>query len=82
MRVKEKKKKKGMTAKELASKIGISEGALSQSIREGANPNLQTISKIADALNVPLSELFSDSQKTTFVCPNCGAKLELKKVDD
>ncbi len=82
MRVKELLKQKGMTAKELASKIGISEGALSQSIREGANPNLQTISKIADALNVPLSELFSDSQKTTFVCPNCGAKLELKKVDD
>lgn len=51
-------KQKGMTAKELASKIGISEGALSQSIKEGANPNLQTISKIATALNVPISALF------------------------
>jgi transcriptional regulator with XRE-family HTH domain len=58
MRVKELLKQKGMTAKELASKIGISEGALSQSIKEGANPNLQTISKIATALNVPISALF------------------------
>ena len=39
MRVKELLKQKGMTAKELAAKIGISEGALSQSIKEGENPN-------------------------------------------
>lgn len=58
MRVKELLKQKGMTAKELAAKIGISEGALSQSVKEGANPNLQTISKIAIALNVPISALF------------------------
>ncbi|WP_130892519.1 helix-turn-helix domain-containing protein [Paraprevotella xylaniphila] len=59
MRVKEVLKQKGMTAKELAAKIGISEGALSQSIKEGANPNLQTLTKIATALNVPITELFS-----------------------
>lgn len=47
-----------MTAKELAGKIGISEGALSQSIKDGANPNLQTLTKIALALNVPISALF------------------------
>lgn len=58
MRVKELLKQKGMTAKELAAKIGISEGALSQSIKEGANPNLQTLTKIATALNVPISALF------------------------
>lgn len=58
MRVKEVLKQKGMTAKELAAKIGISEGALSQSIKEGANPNLQTLTKIATALNVPISALF------------------------
>ena len=59
MRVKELLKQKGMTAKELASKIGISEGALSQSIKDGANPNLQTITKIAAALGVDITELFA-----------------------
>ena len=58
MRIKELLKSKGMTAKELAGKLGISEGALSQSIKEGANPNLQTLMKIASALEVSVSELF------------------------
>ena len=71
MRVKELLKQKGMTAKELASKIGISEGALSQSIKEGANPNLQTISKIATELDVTISVLFeAERDFITFVLSN------------
>ena len=50
-------------------------------INEKSRPSFDTLVKISEAINVPLSELFSDSQKTSFVCPNCGAKLELKKVE-
>ena len=80
MRVKELLKQKGMTAKELAGKIGISEGALSQSIKDGANPNLQTLTKIALALNVPVSELFEQPKKDSLsiTCPNCGHPLKIK----
>ena len=80
MRVKELLKQKGMTAKELAGKIGISEGALSQSIKDGANPNLQTLTKIALALNVPVSELFEQPKKDnlSITCPHCGKDIEIK----
>ena len=71
MRIKELLKSKGMTAKELAGKLGISEGALSQSIKEGANPNLQTLMKIASALEVSVSEL------GVIRCPNCGSEIKL-----
>lgn len=83
MRVKELLKQKGMTAKELAGKIGISEGALSQSIKDGANPNLQTLTKIALALNVPVSELFEQPKKDnlSITCPHCGKDIEIKVTD-
>lgn len=77
MRVKELLKQKGMTAKELAAKIGISEGALSQSIKEGANPNLQTITKIASALGVSVSELFDAPKEGVITCPHCGKEIKL-----
>ena len=41
-------RRKGMTAKELAVKIGISEGALSKSL--SGNPTLERIEQIAAAL--------------------------------
>ncbi len=78
MRVKELLKQKGMTAKELAAKIGISEGALSQSLKEGANPNLQTIERIATALDVSVGELFEPSAKGVIVCPHCGKSIQIE----
>lgn len=77
MRVKELLKQKGMTAKELAAKLGISEGALSQSIKDGANPNLQTISKIASALGVSVSDLFAAPKDGVITCPHCGKEIRL-----
>lgn len=56
IQIKELLKQKGMTAKELAEKIGISEGALSKSV--SGNPTLERLSQIASALNVPISSLF------------------------
>ena len=82
MRVKELLKQKGMTAKELAAKLGISEGALSQSIKDGANPNLQTISKIASALDVPVSELFDSPKEGVITCPHCGKSITIKTAKE
>ena len=82
LRVKELLKEQGITAKELASRIGITEGAISQSIKEGANPSLQTLTKIATALNVPISELFEQPTKTVIKCPHCdnSINIEVKEV--
>ena len=78
MRVKELLKQKGMTAKELAAKNGISEGALSQSMKEGANPNLQTLTKIASSLEVSISELFDSPKEGIITCPHCGKNINIK----
>lgn len=78
LRIKDVLKEQNATAKELAERVGISRENITNIINEKSKPAFDTLVKISEALNVPLSELFSDSQKTTFVCPNCGAKLELK----
>ncbi len=75
--VKELLKQKGMTAKELAEKLGISEGALSKSI--SGNPTLERIEQIASALGVEVYELFApgNSSEGIIRCPNCGKEIKL-----
>ncbi|MEJ8582482.1 helix-turn-helix transcriptional regulator [Riemerella anatipestifer] len=58
MIVKQILKDKGMTAKELAESIGMSETGLSIALSEKGNPSLSTLKKIAEILNVSLAELF------------------------
>lgn len=59
MRVKELLKKKGMTAKELAARLGMTETGLSIAISEKGNPPLKRLEDIAAALGVEVVELFS-----------------------
>ena len=70
-------RRKGMTAKELAVKIGISEGALSKSL--SCNPTLERIEQIAAALGVSVPELFAPQPTNTITCPKCGTVLEVKE---
>lgn len=78
MRIKELLKQKGITAKELAAKLNLSEGALSQSLN--GNPTLERLTQIASALGVSVSELFeAPAQDTATVrCPHCGQSFSLK----
>ena len=78
LRIKEVLKEQGITAKELAERVGISRENMTNIINEKSKPSFDTLIKISEAINVPMSELFEDSQKNTFVCPRCGVKLELK----
>lgn len=74
MRIKEILKEKGITNKELATKLGVTSGAISQYISENGNPNLKTLERIATALNVPIQELFNPptENKITLTCPHCN----------
>lgn len=67
LRIKEIIKAKGITAKELAAKIGISEGALSLAIN--GNPTVETLVKIASALGVTVSELFDAPKEWGYPLP-------------
>ena len=73
-------KQKGMTAKGLSEKIGISEAALSLSL--SGNPTLSRLQEIAKALGVEVCDLFNSSSNTGGLsCPKCGAKLQLTEVE-
>lgn len=80
-------KNQGYNLTELAQMLGVSQQNVSQLV-SNKNIGLSKLRNIAKAINMPLSELIQKIEETTtktnnnnFVCPNCGAKLEIKKVE-
>lgn len=59
-KIKNARKKAGLTQKELGTLLGVSQAAIGQFEKEGSNLQLETIRKIADALNIKLYELVDD----------------------
>ena len=80
-RIKDILKERGITINELAEKMGLNRVTLSTQINGTANS--ASYEKIADALDVPMWQLFASSQevqetKNTITCPHCGKPIELK----
>lgn len=61
-KIKEIRMQKGITQKELAQKLKTSQQNLAQYENGKRNPKIQTLTKIADALEVPLSSLYEDNK--------------------
>lgn len=80
-RIKEICKEKGITQKELAGKIGISAVGLAKAL--AGNTTINTLEKIASALDVSIAELFERTQpnQTVIDCPNCGKRFLVKVVE-
>lgn len=78
LRIKEILKSKGMTAKALAGIMGVSEASLSLTIKAGANPSLQTLQRIADALGMSVPELFEAPKEGVITCPHCGKPIAIE----
>lgn len=78
-RIKEAIKEKGYSITSLAEKMKIKRESLSRMI---VSPSYPTLLKIAEALNVPLWQLFTTKEENgiPLVCPHCGKpiKVELK----
>ena len=80
MRIKQAIKESGSSVGELAQKMGVSRQTISRQIN-GANITVETVKKIADALGVPVGQLFDqkpqtkNSEHNTITCPHCGEKL-------
>ena len=55
---------RGMTQAQLAAAVGVSQPRIAKVERGDANPRLITLSKLAHALGVTLSELLVDSLST------------------
>lgn len=79
-RIKEICSEKGINQKELAAKVELSTTSLSRIITGDQKPSLDTLEKIASALNVGISDLFGDSvtsDANTIICPHCGERIKL-----
>lgn len=76
LRIKELLKEKGLLHKELAEKLGVSDIALRASLK--GNPTIGTLKKVANALNVPVSELFDTPKQGVITCPHCGKDITIK----
>ena len=81
-------KESGLTQREVAEKLGITLTSLNQ-IMTG-NPTHAKLQQVANAINLDVVDLFFDEGKKSskpyivnndLLCPNCGAKLELKKKE-
>jgi len=75
-RIKDICNRKYITQKELAKKLGITDISLNKTLR-GEYPQLQTLERIAAALNVHITELFEPQAKEVLVCPKCGTKFKM-----
>lgn len=53
-------RKRGMTEKALADKLGVSVQSVNSVVRQRENTSLVKLQKYADALGVELADLFSD----------------------
>ena len=58
------RKRKGLTIKELANLTGVTSSLLSQIEKGTANPSLNTIKQISNALNIPLFNFFINDSHT------------------
>lgn len=57
LRIKEVCQEKGITISKLGEMIGVKRSGMTTTVNRG-NPTVETLSKIADALNVPITDLF------------------------
>ncbi len=94
LRVTEITKQQGLTLKDLADKINVSRQSLANTLLKG-NPTIETLSKIATALEVPIWQLLVSPEEVqlpsntlSVKCPHCGnefpvsVNVELKTRDD
>ena len=79
LRIKEVIKEKGKTAVWLAGEIGITQPNMSNIVSGKSNPSLETLENVANALNVPVAELFEQPANDAVNCPHCGGKVKITK---
>lgn len=81
LKIKEIMSERSITSAWLAEKVGISKVAVSNIITGKSSPSLDNILKIADALNVSITELIGEVNEdtNTITCPHCGKKIKIEK---
>ena len=79
LRVTECCKRKGVTLQELADRLGVARSTLANTLAK-KNPTLETLEKIAKALEVKISDLIvEEDDGCRIICPRCGARFKLEE---
>lgn len=80
LRIKEICKEKGITLNMLAEKIGVSQPSISGIATGKQKPSFDTLERLSEALNVPVTELFEQPKfgTATLTCPHCGKNINIK----
>lgn len=81
MEIKKVIKAKGFTLIEVAGKMGISKGGISQ-IVNGSNPNIKTLRAIAEIIGCKVGDFFEDETTkaepaNSYKCPHCGKEIHV-----
>ena len=77
------REKKNMTQKEVADGIGVAKSTYSLYESGNREPNVQTIKKISDVLNVSADELLGlNSENTTIAAHFDGNEYTAKELED
>lgn len=79
-RIKEVRKAVGMTQEELGKKLGVSGSAIAQYETDNRNPKFDTIKRIADALQTPLSDFIDVEPLTIKILPK-NSPLKSEKIN-
>jgi transcriptional regulator with XRE-family HTH domain len=78
--LREVRKRKKLTLKELAQRVGVSESLISQIETDKVSPAIDTLLKITDKLNIDFEYLFQKYKRTPKI--NIIKKRERKKIID
>lgn len=76
LKIKKIMSERGVTSAWLAEKVGISKVAVSNIVTGKSSPSLDNVIKIADVLNVSITELIGEEKADNIItCPHCGGKI-------
>ncbi len=74
LRIDEILQSKGLSKSDFADKLGVNRQTLYSFLNR--NIKLETVLKIAETLDVPVSDLFEQPQNDVINCPHCGGKIK------
>lgn len=82
LRIEEIMKEKGIGVTELAKSLNVNRQTVYYYIKQDDKNPISQLQKIADALNVSISELLGEAlqdDKNIITCPNCGKKFKMEE---
>lgn len=87
VRIKDIMIEKGVSSVSLADMIGVSKVTVSNLINNKTMPSVETLDKIATALDIPMWQLFASKEEiqgepaapNTITCPKCGTRFKMEE---